>query len=64
VTAIDSIQSVTDAPQRSLSLVAKVPINLADVLMSDDQPFCGLLDRCKAVSLFLLERAPAWLDED
>lgn len=62
VTAIDSIHSVTDAPQRSLSLIAKVPVDLGDVMMltSEDQ-VCDLLTRCKDISLFLLERAPKWL---
>ena len=64
VSAIDSIPSVTDAPQRSLSVVAKSAVNLADVLMSDEDGFCGVLDRCKDVSLFLLDRAPAWLGEE
>jgi len=63
VTAIDSIPSVTDAPQRSLTMVAKIAVNLADVLLSDDQRFCELLNRCKDISLFLLDRAPSWLGE-
>jgi hypothetical protein len=32
--------------------------------MSDEDGFCGVLDRCKDVSLFLLDRAPAWLGEE
>ena len=63
VSATDSIPSVTDAPQRSLSLVAKLSVNLADVFVSDEDGLCGVLDRCKDVSLFLLDRAPSWLDE-
>ena len=31
VSAIDSFASVTDAPERSLSLVARIPVELADV---------------------------------
>jgi len=30
---------------------------------SADEPLCATLDRCKDVSLFLLEHAPSWLDE-
>ena len=63
VAAIDSIPSVTDAPQRSLSIVAKISVNLADVLLSDEDGFCAVLDRCKDVSLYLLEQAPSWLGE-
>jgi hypothetical protein len=61
VSAIDSIPSVTDAPQRSLSISSRIPVNLADVLLSAEDAFCEVLDRCKDVSLFLLDRAPAWL---
>jgi len=62
VTAIDSIHSVTDAPQRSLSIVAKVPVDVGDLMMlTYDEQICDLLTRCKDISLFLLERAPKWL---
>jgi hypothetical protein len=63
VSAIDSFASVTDAPERSLSMVARIPVDLADVLIGEDAPFCDTLDRCKDVSLFLLENAPRWLAE-
>ena len=33
-----------------------------DVLMGRDQ-LCEVLDRCLAVSQYLLERAPSWLGE-
>jgi hypothetical protein len=63
VSAIDSFASVTDAPERSLSIVARLSVDLADVYTNGDEPLCATLDRCKDVSLFLLERAPIWLDE-
>jgi hypothetical protein len=63
VSAIDSYPSVTDAPERSLSLVARVPIPLADVYSVRDEALCGMLDKCREVSLDLLERAPAWLED-
>ena len=63
VSAIDSFASVTDAPERSLSIVARLSVDLADVYTNGDEPLCMTLDRCKDVSLFLLERAPIWLDE-
>ncbi len=64
VSAIDSIPSVTDAPERSLSIVARVSVSLAGVLLNDDEMLCDVLDRCRDVSLFLLERAPGWLGVD
>ena len=64
VSAIDSFASVTDAPERSLSMVARIPIDLADVYLANDKPFCDTLDRCRDISLFLLERADLWLGED
>ena len=63
VSAIDSFASVTDAPERSLSLVARIPIDLADVYLGDDKKFCDTLDRCRDVSLFLLERSDSWLGD-
>jgi len=63
VSAIDSFASVTDAPERSLSMVARIPIDLADVYLANDKAFCDTLDRCRDISLFLLDRADQWLDE-
>jgi hypothetical protein len=62
VSAIDSFGAVTDAPERSLSIVAKVDVSLARVFLGQEQ-LCDTLDRCLAVSNFLLDRAPVWLDE-
>jgi hypothetical protein len=63
VSAIDSFPSVTDAPERSLSIVAKMTVDLADVYLTNDDAIGVALERCKHVSLFLLDRAPAWLDD-
>jgi hypothetical protein len=64
VSAIDSYLMVTDAPERSLQIVAKVEVSLAKVYSGEEpEQLCDTLDRCRAVSLFLLERAPAWLEE-
>ena len=62
VSAIDSFASVTDAPERSLSLVARLSVELADVYTGNEEAFCDTLIRCRDVSLYLLDRAPAWLD--
>src|SRR5262245_35583705 len=64
VSAIDSFPSVTDAPERSLSIVARTTVDLADVYLNNDRTVAGNLERCKHVSLYLLERAHQWLDED
>lgn len=64
VSAIDSFPNVTDAPERSLSFVSRISVSLADVYLVTEEAFCGVLDRCKEVSLYLLELAPAWLDEE
>ena len=63
VSAIDSFPSVTDAPERSLSIVAKMTVDLADVYLTNDDAIGVALERCKHVSLYLLDRAPAWLDD-
>jgi hypothetical protein len=64
VSAIDSFPSVTDAPERSLSIVARISLDLCDVYMNNDASVAQALDRCKHVSLYLLERADAWLDDE
>jgi hypothetical protein len=63
VSAIDSFPSVTDAPERSLSIVAKISLELSDVYMNNDTAVTQTLERCKAVSLYLLDRADRWLAE-
>jgi hypothetical protein len=62
VSAIDSFASVTDAPERSLTTVSRVEVGLDQIFMGQEQ-LCDLLDKCHEVSMFLLDRAPAWLDE-
>jgi hypothetical protein len=64
VSAIDSFPSVTDAPERSLSIVARIALDLADVYLNNDDQIATALDRCKHVSLYLLEHAENWLGED
>ncbi len=60
--AIDSYASATDAPERSLTIVARLQVSLAQVLQGEEA-LCETLDRCLAVSRYLLDRAPAWLGE-
>ncbi|MDQ3468876.1 MAG: hypothetical protein M3487_03765, partial [Actinomycetota bacterium] len=63
VSAIDSFASVTDAPERSLSMVARTSVDLSDVYLNNDESVADNLERCKHVSLFLLERAKDWLGD-
>lgn len=62
VSAIDSFAAVTDAPERSLAIVARIEVSLAKVFLGQEL-LCDVLDRCLAVSQYLLDRAPVWLDE-
>ena len=64
VSAIDSFASVTDAPERSLSILARIPVDLADVYLADDKAFCDTFDKCRDVSLFVLDCAGRWLGDD
>jgi hypothetical protein len=62
VSAIDSFPSVTDAPVRTLSIIARIPVSLAGIYRNEEE-LCGVLDRCRDISLYLVERSPVWLDE-
>ena len=62
VSAVDSFAAVTDAPERSLTIVARVQVALAAIFLGQEA-LCDVLDRCHEVSEFLLDRAPAWLGE-
>lgn len=62
VSAIDSFASVTDAPERSLTIVARVEVGLDRIYLGQEQ-LCEVLDTCHDVSTYLLDHAPAWLGE-
>jgi len=62
VAAVDSYAAVTDAAQRSLTVTAHLRVSLARVWLGEEL-LCDTLDRCMAVSHYLLERAPAWLGD-
>jgi hypothetical protein len=62
VSAIDSYQAVTDAPERTVTIVARLQVSLARVLMGEEL-LCETLDSCLGVSRYLLDRAPAWLGD-
>jgi hypothetical protein len=59
VSAIDSFPSVTDASERSLTVVARQQVSLVRVLRGEEQ-HCSTLDRCLDVSQFLLDQADDW----
>jgi len=61
ISAIDSFQRVTDAPERSLSVVSRIEVTLASIYRANDEALCTVLDRCREVSLDLLERVPSWI---
>jgi hypothetical protein len=61
VSAVDSFQSVTDPSERTLTVVARVPVSLSQVYMGEEM-LCDALERCLEVSRFLLDGAPSWLD--
>lgn len=62
VSAIDSYGSVTDAAERTVGIVARIEVSLATLYLGQE-PLCEVLDQCLAVSTYLLELAPSWLDE-
>jgi hypothetical protein len=62
VSAVDSFASVTDAAARSLTIVSRVEVSLTRIYLGQEL-LCDILDRCFAVSEFLVDRAPVWLDE-
>lgn len=63
ISAIDSYQQVTDAPERSLTVIGRVPISLAMVYRGDTESVCPILDKCREVSLDLLHRVPTWIGD-
>lgn len=64
VSAIDSFATVTDGADRTVGIVGKVEVSLAQVYVGQQDLLCDVLDRCHAVSAYLLERAPAWMGDD
>ena len=61
VSAIDSIPAATDAPERSLRVVAHQRVSLLRI-RDGDAVSCELLDRCLAVSRHLLSQAGGWIE--
>ena len=60
VSAIDSIPEITDAPERSLRIVAHQSVSVLHI-RDGDAVSCEVLDRCLEVSRYLLNEAGDWL---
>jgi hypothetical protein len=62
VTAMDSFAAVTDPPERSVTIIARIEVAMAHVFLGTED-LCDALDTCLNVSQYLLDRAPAWLSD-
>jgi hypothetical protein len=62
VSAIDSIPEPTDAPERALRVVAHQRVSCLRI-RDGDAVSCEQLDRCLAVSRYLLTEADGWLGD-
>jgi hypothetical protein len=62
VSAIDSYDSVTDAPERRLTLQGRFSVDLVEVLAGREQ-LCEVLDRSHEVSEYLLDRIDDWIGD-
>ena len=62
VSAVDAFAAVTDAPERSLTLMAKTQVSLAGIYMGRES-LSPTLSRCYDVSDYLLTRAHSWLGD-
>ncbi len=62
VSSIDSTASATDATERKLAITGRVPLSLSDLFL-ERESLCEPFERCRAVSEYMLDRSPFWLDE-
>lgn len=62
VSAVDSFATVTDPSERTLTVVARVMVSVTQIYLGEEL-LCDTLERCLDVSRFLLDSAPAWLDD-
>ena len=63
VSAIDAYAAVTDAPERSISITARVEVSI-NGMFTGQECLGSVLPKVAQISEFLLDRAPAWLGED
>lgn len=62
VSAIDAYAAVTDAPERSISITARVEVSISG-LFTGHECLGGVMPKVAEISEFLLDRAPAWLGD-
>ena len=62
VSAIDAYAAVTDAPERSISITARVEVSITG-MFTGQECLGGVMPKVAEISEFLLDRAPAWLGE-
>jgi len=62
VSAIDAYAAVTDAPERSISITARVEVSISG-MFTGQECLGGVMPKVTEISEFLLDRAPAWLGE-
>ena len=62
VAAIDSFAAVTDPAERSITINARVEVSLSQIFLGTED-MCDALEQCLEVSRFILDHAPAWLDD-
>ena len=63
VSAIDAYAAVTDAPERTISITARVEVSITG-MFTGQECLGGVLPKVAEISEFLLDRAPAWLGDD
>jgi len=62
VSAGEVFPSATDERERRITVAARQQVSLARVL-NGEELLCAVFDRCLAVSHWILEQAPAWLED-
>lgn len=63
VSALELFADATESAERRLTIVSKTPVSLVRIL-SGEELLCEVFDRCRDVSLFLLEHAESWIGPD
>jgi len=63
VSAIDAYAAVTDAPERTISITARVEVPIAG-MFTGRECLGSLMPKVAEISEFLLDRVPAWLGDD
>ncbi|MCP4307932.1 MAG: hypothetical protein GY788_24290 [bacterium] len=62
VSGVESTGALSTGADRRLSLVGRVELSLVDVMMGQEQ-LCGILDRCREVSDYLVTGSEEWAVE-